>query len=410
MKSDDNHLNGLTRRDFIRVGAVGATGIALASFDGLAADTPPATGATAKLPRHRHGRTGLEISALVGASDWPKDVIPLAVEQGVNYWHKANRWTTESMPAAIKSQPRESYYLEVVVDRVGGDHMKGRIDEDQHYQFVKQSVAKSGVGYFDVFKFHFGYHSVEEAKNDPGVVRAYERLKKEGLVKHLAISQHHYNNIGGDMAYDILSYLMDHSPYEAAQFFYTYGDKKEVEDVVALAKQKDFGTLAMKTMGGVGRAAEDKKIQALLAEPRFKGSTPAVAMVKWLVSNPNLNAAVIATKNFDQLQENFGAAKQGVVSAGDRETLGLLAAYNKGLTCLLCADCVSRCPEHIAIADILRYERYAMDYHDLGRARAEYQVLTKNGTACIACGDCLPGCPADINVMAKLKQVHALLG
>jgi predicted aldo/keto reductase-like oxidoreductase len=410
MKSNDNNLNGLTRRDFIRVGAVGATGIALANFDGLAAETPPAAGATGKLPRRRHGRSGLEISALVGAADWPKDIIPLAVEQGVNYWHKAHRWTAESMPAAIKSQPRESYYLEVTVDRVGGDHMKGRIDEEQHYQFVKQAVAKSGVGYFDVFKFHFGYHSVEEAKNDPGVVRAYERLKKEGLVKHLAISQHHYNNIGGDMAYDILSYLADHTPYEAAQFFYTYGDKKQAEDMLALAKQKDFGTTAMKTMGGVGRAAEDKKFQALLAEPRFKGSTPAAAMVKWLVSNPNLNAAVIATKNFDQMQENFGAAKQGVVSAGDRETLGLLAAYNKGLTCLLCADCVSHCPEHIAIADILRYERYAMDYHELGRARAEYQALTKNGTACIACGDCLPGCPADINVMAKLKQVHALLG
>jgi len=27
------------------------------------------------------------------------------------------------MPEAIKSQPRESYYLEITVDRVGGDHM-----------------------------------------------------------------------------------------------------------------------------------------------------------------------------------------------------------------------------------------------------------------------------------------------
>src|SRR5208282_5896738 len=119
----------------------------------------------------------------------------------------------------------------------------------------------------------------------------------------------------------------------AAQFFYTYGDKQELADVLALAKKKDFGTIAMKTMGGVGRAAEDKKFQALLAEPRFKGSTPAAAMVKWLMSNPNLTAAVIATGNFNQLEENLGAAKQGAVTAGDRETLGLLAAYNKGLTC-----------------------------------------------------------------------------
>ena len=407
MNDEPKEANGLTRRDFIRVGATGATTIALAGMSALKASAAEAVG---RLPRRRYGRTGLEISALVGASDWSADVIPLAVKAGVNYWHKAHRWTAEKMPEAIKSQPRESYHLEITVDRVGGDHMHGRIDEEQHYQFVKQAVAGAGVGYYDVFKFHFGYHSVNEAKTDLGVIRAFDRLKKEGLVKHLAISQHHYNNIGGDMAYDIVTYLIDHSPFEAAQFFYTYGDKKELEDVLALAKQKDFGTIAMKTMGGVGRASTDNKFQALLAEPRFKGSSPGAAMVKWLMSNPNLTAAVIATSNFDQLQENFAAARQSTMSSSDHQALGLLAAYNKGMTCLLCADCVSHCPEHIAIADILRYERYALDYHDLSRARAEYKTLTKDGTACIACGDCMPACQADINIMAKLKEVHHLLG
>lgn len=409
--NDNRHdFNELTRRDFLRVGTAGAAGLALGGLGGLTANASAATAdASGKLPRRRYGRTGLDISVLVGASDWSPAVIPLAVQQGVNYWHKAHRWTAETLPAAIKSQPRESYYLEVVVDRVGGDNLHGHIDEEQHYQFVKQCVARSGVGYYDVFKFHFGYHSVEEARTELGMVRAFERLKKEGLVKHLALSQHHYNNIGGNMAYDIVSYLIEHSPYEAAQFFHTYGDPQPITDVLALAKKNDFGTIAMKTMGGVGRAAEDKKFQELLAEPRFKGSAPGAAMVKWLLSNANLTAAVITTSNFNQLQENFGAARQSTLSANDRETLGLLAAYNKGLTCLLCADCVSRCPEHIAIADILRYERYAMDYHDLGRAQAEYRTLTKDGTACIACGDCLPGCPADINIVSKLKQVHNLL-
>ncbi len=409
MKDRTRFSSQLTRRDFLRVGATGATGLALSGLGGFAGSAR-AAGLTGKLPLRRYGRTGMEISALVGASDWSPDVIPLAVEMGVNYWHKAHRWTSETMPDAIKSQPREAYALEIVVDRVDGNHERGRIDEEQHYQFVKQSVARSGVGYYDVFKFHFGYHSLEEAKTDRGMIRAFERLKREGLVRHLAISQHHYKNIGGDMAYDILDYLIENSPYEAAQFFYTYGDKKEVDDVLALASKKDFGTIAMKTMGGVGRAAEDQKIQALLAEPRFKGSTPATAMVKWLMSNPNLTAAAIATKSFDQLQENFDAAKQGVMTSSDHEALNLLATYNKGLTCLLCSDCVSRCPEHIAIADIFRYERYALDYHELARARTEYQTLTKNGTACMACGDCMPACKADINIVAKLKDVHNLLG
>lgn len=408
---NNENRDGLTRRDFIRAGAAGATGIALTGLGGVTASA--ADQSIGKLPRRRYGKTGLEISALVGASDWSPDIIPLAVQAGVNYWHKAHRWTADTMPAAIKSQPREAYHLECVVDRVGGDHVTGHIDEEQHYQFVKQCVAKSGAGYYDVFKFHFGYHSIAEAQSNEGqgIVRAYNRLKKEGLVKHLALSQHHYNNLGGgQMAFDIVTWLIANAPFEAAQFFYTYGDRKELEDVLALAKKNDFGTIAMKTMGGVGRAAQDKRIQAMLAEPRFAGSTPGAAMVKWLMSNPNLTAAVIATKSFDQLQENVSAAQQNAITAADREALGLLAAFNKGQTCLLCADCVTHCPEHIAIADILRYERYALDYDEISRARAEYKTLTKDGTACVACGECMPVCKADINIVAKLKEVHDLLG
>jgi predicted aldo/keto reductase-like oxidoreductase len=296
------------------------------------------------------------------------------------------------------------------VDRVGGDNKTGHIDEEQHYQLVKNCVQKAGIGYYDVFKFHFGYHSVAETKSDEGlgIVRAFNRLQKEGLVKHLTLSQHHYNDIGGNMAFDILTSLIQDSPFEAAQFFYTYGDRHEIPDVIAFAKQHDFGTIAMKTMGGVGRASTDPKFHALMADPKFAGSTPGAAMVKWLMSNPNLTAAVISTGNFAQFQENVGGV-QSAMASNDREMLNLLGGYNKGLTCLLCSDCVTHCPEHIAIADIFRYERYAMDYHDLSRARSEYKALTKNGTACIACGDCMPACDQNINVISKLKQVHDLL-
>ncbi len=396
----------LSRRDMMRLGATSVAAASIANLPALANEKA----APSKLPRRRYGRTGLEIGWLVGTSDWTKELIPRAVGAGVNYWHKAQVWTASSLPPAIKSQPRESYYLECVVDRVNGDHSHGRIDEEQHYQFVKSRLKQAGVGYYDVFKFHFGYHSVEEAKQNTGMVRAFERLKKEGLVKHLAISQHHYNTIGGDMAWEILDYLADNRPYEAAQFFYTYGDRKEVQEWIDTAKKKDIGTIAMKTMGGVGRAAHDAKFQKLLADPKYQGSTPAAAMVKWLNSNSNLTAAVIATKNFDQFRENVGAATSLAMTPQDSAALTLLSGYNKGLTCLLCAQCVSSCPEHVGIADIFRYERYARDYHDIDRARKEYAALTRNGTSCVGCGDCLPACIQEIDIPAKLKDVHRLLG
>jgi predicted aldo/keto reductase-like oxidoreductase len=119
---------------------------------------------------------------------------------------------------------------------------------------------------------------------------------------------------------------------------------------------------------------------------------------------------VIATKNFDQFRENMGAAVSLAMGPQDNAVLGLLSGYNKGLTCLLCAECVSHCPEHIAIADIFRYERYARDYLDLERAKKEYAALTRNGTSCVGCGDCLPTCVQEIDIAAKLKDVHRMLG
>ena len=249
MSHDDQDLS---RRAMMRIGAT-ATGVAAAGIAGLPAMADDKA-APDKLPKRRYGRTGFEIGWLVGASDWSKEIIPRAVAAGVNYWHKAQNWSAASMPAAIKSQPRESYFLECVVHRVNGDHRRGKIDEERHYQFVKGRLKESGLAYYDVYKFHFGYHSIEDAKQNTGMVKAFERLKKEGLVKHLAISQHHYNDIGGDQAWEILTYLADNRPYEATQFFYTYNDRKEIGEWIDYAKKKDIGTIAMKSMGGVGRA------------------------------------------------------------------------------------------------------------------------------------------------------------
>ena len=297
--SDD--AQNLSRRDMMRLGATGVAAASIANLPVMADEKA----ASDKLPTRRYGRTGLEIGWLVGASDWPKELIPRAVNAGVNYWHKAQRWTAETLPPALKSLPRESYYLECVVDRVNGDHSHGQIDEEQHYQFVK--VMPEGIGRRILrrlqipFRLSLHRRSEAEPRHGPGVRAAQEGGAGQAPGHFPASLQ---QSIGGNMAWEIMHYLADHRPYEATQFFHTYGDRKEVQEWIDVAKKKDIGTIAMKTMGGVGRAAQDEKIKKLLADPKYQGSTPAAAMVKWLKSNENLTAAVIATRNFDQFREN----------------------------------------------------------------------------------------------------------
>src|SRR5271165_7469577 len=113
----------LTRRDLVRLGATGVAAASIASLPVIAAEQA----ASDKLPKRRYGRTGLEIGWLVGASTWTKELIPRAVSAGVNYWHKAQAWRADTLPPVLKNLPRESYYLECVVDRVNGDNRSGRI-------------------------------------------------------------------------------------------------------------------------------------------------------------------------------------------------------------------------------------------------------------------------------------------
>ena len=90
-----------------------------------------------------------------------------------------------------------------------GNHETGAIDEQAHYDFVKESLAGSGLGYFDDMMFHFGYHNAAEVKNNRSFIRADDRLSKEGLVRHLCLSQHSYQGNwkvkDGEPAYEILT-------------------------------------------------------------------------------------------------------------------------------------------------------------------------------------------------------------
>jgi len=378
-----------------------------------------------RLPRHRLGNTGRWISALVGAAgDWGPEAIEAGILSGVNYWHRAQNWEKGSggpgkTPQAILKN-REAFYCEVLVDRVRGNHETGQIDEEAHYQFVKQAVARTGLRYFDDMKLHAGYHQVAELKNNRGFVRAFERLKKEGLVRHLCLSQHSYNGNprvpGGESAAEILQAILADGAYEHAQFFFTYGETEEENTLnrrighsisgafVRAARRKGFGTIAMKTMWGVPRMKED----AAFMKNFPAGTTPHHAVARWLTTKTDLDAAVMFIKNLDEFVDTLSGAGKAM-RAADTRALEVMTAYANREVCRLCSECMGHCPNGVEIADILRYERYATDYHEKGRARTLYAQLERQADACVACGTCLPHCPQGLNIPVKLAEAHRLL-
>jgi hypothetical protein len=360
-----------------------------------------------RLPQRALDRSGRKVSLLIGAGDWAPEAVEAGILCGINYWHKSDAWGHSSVPLAILKN-REAHYCEICVDRVRGNHETGVIDEEAHYQYVKQSIERTGLRYFDDMMFHFGYHHTAELKDNRAFIRVYERLKKEGLVRHLCLSQHSYNGNarvpGGEDRAVILTAVVEDGLYEHAQFPFTFGEGEALNKFVSFAKSKEFGTTAMKTAAGTARMQADVEFMSKFPP----GTTPHHALARWLTTSTDLSAAVIRIHNLDQFVDTYSGAGKPL-RAADARAIELMSAYADREVCRLCNECMSHCAEGLAIADILRYERYAVDHGDPERAQRLYAQLDKRGDACQGCGSCLPHCPQGLNIPVKLADAHRLL-
>lgn len=405
--------NSLERRNFLKLSLTAAIGgMAGKMFGSNWSANPTIADAVArevgKFPRRKLGYSQREVSIMIGAGDMPTPLVEAGVRSGMNYWHKANRWMRGGAPAVIKNN-REAHYCQVTVDRVGGNHYSGRFDEEEHYRYVKEAVRKTGLGYFDDMQLHFGYHNAAEVKKERGFVRAFERLKKEGLVKHLCLSQHGYagsSRVGnGESAASVLRAVVEDGLYEHAQFMYSYPGDPEMDDFLKFARKRNFGTIAMKTARGIGRMRQDEEFMNRLPE----GVSPHNAMVRWLTTETLFDAAVIRVRNMDEFTETYsGAGKK--LRAKDLQALRMMTREANRTACRMCGKCQLQCPRQIPISDILRFERYAIDDNDWNKARRLYASLPTKGNSCIGCESCMQTCPLEMHIPGKIARAHAMLG
>ncbi len=400
--------NRIGRREFMATSA-GALAAGLGSACGRVpiSDVQEAAAKVGRLPRRTLDRSGRKVSVLIGAADWAPEAVEAGLLCGINYWHKSQKWAAGGVPQAILKN-REAYYCEICVDRVRGNHETGVIEEEPDYQSVKQAVERTGLRYFDDMVLHFGYHNLAEHKENRGFIRAYERLKKEGLVRHMALSQHSYNGNsrvpGGEDRVAILTAVLDEGLYEHAQFAFTFGEGEALTQFVSLAKSRGFGTTAMKTAAGTVRMQADRDFMSTFPPD----TTPHHALARWLTTRTELSTAVIQINSLEEFVDTYSGAGKPLRAADDR-AIEMMTAYANREVCRLCNDCMTHCPEGVPIAEILRYERYATDYGDRQLARRLYAQLDKRADACQACGSCLPHCPQGLKIPTKLAQAHRLL-
>ncbi|MGE0483229.1 MAG: aldo/keto reductase [Gammaproteobacteria bacterium] len=402
-----NHPGDPARRRFLKVGA--AAGAAALGPQVLAA------GGNHVRSYRRLGRTELKISDIsFGSSrlrEGQEDLVHFALDRGINYFDSAYGYTGGDSERVLGRALKGKRDQVVLVSKVesSADWPAARMMAE-----LDESLQRLGTDYIDIYLCH-AVNDVERLAS-PAWTSFVDTAKQAGKIRYTGMSGHAGRLI------ECLDYALDHDLADVILCAYNFGqDPRFYEDmtrsfnlvarqpdlprVLAKAKAKDVGVVAMKTLMG-----------ARLNDMRpFEngGSTFAQAAFRWVLSNGDVDALIISMTEQAQIDEYLGASGASTLAAGDRALLERYAEMNGMTYCRhACDECSGACPYGVAISDVLRTRMYATDYRDPRFARDEYARIGANAAPCLACDGtpCQGACPQGIPIAEMCAPTHRLLG
>jgi uncharacterized protein len=282
------------RRRFIKTGLATAAGIGVLSQAGSLTNAEKliANVTRTTLPKRRLGKTGYDVGlfSLGGQStveqpnklDESVEIINRAIDLGVNYID-----TAASYGRGISEQ-----YI--------GEVMKHRRDEvflatkshDRSYdgtmRLFEQSLKSLQTDHVDLYQVHNvrTQNDLDRMFAEDGVMRAFEKLKSEGLVRFLGITGHRDPDILKkaieQYEYDCLLMALNAADIHNAPFQY---------DLLDTAVKKDLGIIAM-------------KIPARGRIFRNDGITSMEQALGYVYSFP-ISTAIVGITTIGQLEENI---------------------------------------------------------------------------------------------------------
>ena len=408
-------MKKVDRRSFLRLGAV--TGLASGlSVSGAIAGTGQQADDGEAIQRYvRLGRTGLQVSD-VSFGSYPlqpgdERVVHHALDRGINYIDTAESYgdgtSEEVIGRALSDGRRDKIHLATKIfagASMSADTMMSRLEG---------CLGRLQTDYVDVF-FNHAVNDLERLKNEEWL-KFVDKARSQGKVRFFGMSGH-----AGRLT-DCVEYAIEQDMFDVMLLATNFGDdpsfyerftksfdmvanQQGLQRLMAKAKEKDIGIVAMKVLRG-----------AKLNDMRpyeSGGHTYAQAACKWILNNPHVDNLIITMRNRDQVDEYIAASGQTEVAEHDMALLQQYSKMTDASYCRnVCNDCEGSCPYNVPIADILRMRMYATDYGDYSVARHEYARLEQNASPCLNCdgSPCRDACTFEIPVAELCGPTHQLL-
>jgi hypothetical protein len=365
--------------------------------------SPPEDWKGSRVGAHRRrGRTRFEVSDVVLgggriSGEKGEQIVRLALDRGVNYVDTSPDYSATGSEAAIGRAirgRRDGVFLATKFCTPRG-HLGPGTRVEEYVALVEGSLARLGTDHVDLVHVH----SCDEVERllDENMLEAFDRLREGGKARFLGFSSHTPNLV------QVADAAIRSGRFDVMMVAYHHGIWPELAEVIRRARSEaDMGVVAMKTLKGAKHHG--------LAGFREQADAYSQAALRWVLSNPDVSCAVISFSEFQHVDEYLRAsgaplepADLAILDEYDRQILGSYCAPH-------CGRCLDRCPERLAIHDVLRYRMYFEDYGDQKEALRLYTGLERKADVCASCSaPCLGACPVGIPIRERMMGAHELL-
>ncbi len=351
-----------------------------------------------------------------GTCDYDASVPMLrrGLDLGINYidsaWGYINGTSEVAVGKAIKGYDRSKLIISTKIP-------SGDIDGDTWRQRLETQLQRLDQPYIDIMHFHnlsldaFNTHLL----GANGCLQAARKAQQEGLIRFLAFSSH-------DTLANIIT-LINTGEFNGVTLQYNILDRHLVE-AIGLAHERGMGTVIMGPVGGgrmamfspaqMHQMLPDSVASAPDLAIRWVLSNPSVT-----VALSGMNTLAMVEENVASAShlEPFTPSETQAVT-GMLKTLQSFA----DLYCTGCGYCMP-CPNGVDIPGNFLLMNYARVYGMEAFAREQYARLLKGegvwlqgvqvkGLAadrCIQCAQCESKCPQHLPIIDQLQETHARL-
>lgn len=329
------------------------------------------------------GKTGLKVS-LMGFGGIPiqrvsreeaRDVLNLALEQGVNFIDSARAYTdSESKISQVLKGKRDKVILATKTAPRMGQDMAAEIDT---------SLANFATDYIDLYQCHnVKAQHVDVVMAPGGALEALLDAKKAGKIRHIGMTTHHPS---------VLIELLKTGYIETVQVPYNFIERSVEDELLGKILEMNLGFIVMKPLAGGAF------------------SKPELAL-KYLMALKGISTLIPGMDSKEQVIQNTNLAKKPVPLTPAELTYLEEEAEKVGESFCRRCDYCKPCPQGVDISTAFLLNGYYERYNMLEWSRLRYGGLKVKADACEDCGLCETRCPYSLPIRKMLKKAHANLG